>query len=214
MRNTMQFQNGKTLSKSTAPAATFVDTSSNPRCNSQYSTMLNNRLFIYDRKSNKRFLIDTGADISIVSTPSASHTSPNKSTPKLFAANNTQIKTFGTWNLLNGISSQLTPDMRNSKIIDAQTQLKSRAVEADNVQQYAITTYDINSKYSALIRELKDITQINKTFEDSISNNVQHFIETEGPPTFSKPRMLTPEKYQTIRDEFQYLMKLGVCRPS
>lgn len=51
------------------------------------------RLHIYDRITGKRFLVDTGAEISIL--PASLRDKQASSEFKLYAANNTQIDTFG-----------------------------------------------------------------------------------------------------------------------
>lgn len=105
--------------------------------------------------------------------------------------------------------------MRKATIIDGITKLKSKAMHAMGVQQYSIRTYDTNCNYAELLREFKVITQINKSFDRApTTNTVKHIIETEGQPVFGKPRRLTPDKYQSVKEEFQHLMKIGVCRPS
>ena len=53
------------------------------------------RLFINDRKTGLRFLVDSGADISVI--PTTKKTKPTSLT--LYAANGSTIKTFGTKNL-------------------------------------------------------------------------------------------------------------------
>ncbi|GFU33433.1 uncharacterized protein K02A2.6 [Nephila pilipes] len=43
---------------------------------------------------------------------------------------------------------------------------------------------------------------------------VQHSILTRRPPVFSKPRRLPPDKLKAAKQEFQYLVEIGICRPS
>ncbi|GBN13027.1 Retrovirus-related Pol polyprotein from transposon 297 [Araneus ventricosus] len=45
-------------------------------------------------------------------------------------------------------------------------------------------------------------------------NNVEHCIETKGPPVFSKARQLNPEKLKFLKQEFRILMEQGILRPS
>lgn len=53
-----------------------------------------NRLTITDRKSGMRFLIDTGANISVISKPQR-HSLIQDEQCILYAANGTKIKTYG-----------------------------------------------------------------------------------------------------------------------
>ncbi|GBN83943.1 Retrovirus-related Pol polyprotein from transposon 297 [Araneus ventricosus] len=47
-----------------------------------------------------------------------------------------------------------------------------------------------------------------------IPHNVEHCIETKGPPVFSKARRLNPEKLKFFKQEFRKLMEQGILRPS
>ena len=64
-----------------------------------------------------------------------------------------------------------------------------------------------------MLQEYKDITQLNVN-KTKKSTNVTHHIETFGPPVFAKARRLSPDKLDAARSEFEYLMKIGVCKPS
>ena len=54
---------------------------------------LSKRLFLADKTTKSFFLIDTGSDVSVISNKLAKPN--NTQTPYLYAANGTQIKTFG-----------------------------------------------------------------------------------------------------------------------
>lgn len=43
---------------------------------------------------------------------------------------------------------------------------------------------------------------------------VEHHIETHGPPVFSTARRLNPEKFTAAKHEFDEMIKKGFCRPS
>lgn len=104
--------------------------------------------------------------------------------------------------------------MQNSSIIDAETKLKSRAIATINSEFSSVKMYDVNNKYARILSDY-DITQINPIqASPPQQNKVTHCIETKGSPVFSKPRRLTPEKHQAAKEEFEYLIKIGVCRPS
>ena len=42
----------------------------------------------------------------------------------------------------------------------------------------------------------------------------QHFIPTEGPPVWCRPRRLSPDKLQAAKAEFDNLLRSGIVRPS
>lgn len=50
------------------------------------------RLFVHDRRSNLHFLVDSGADVSIIP---ATSKNKQKNELKLFAANGSEISTYG-----------------------------------------------------------------------------------------------------------------------
>ncbi|CAB0013258.1 unnamed protein product, partial [Nesidiocoris tenuis] len=53
------------------------------------------RLFVIDRKSGLHFLVDSGADVSIVPASKMKSTLTHNCDSKLYAANNTEIPTYG-----------------------------------------------------------------------------------------------------------------------
>ena len=47
-----------------------------------------------------------------------------------------------------------------------------------------------------------------------VAHGVKHFIPTEGPPVFSRPRRLDPEKLMAAKAAFEKLLKEGIIRRS
>uniref|UniRef100_A0A5S6Q5H5 RNA-directed DNA polymerase n=1 Tax=Trichuris muris TaxID=70415 RepID=A0A5S6Q5H5_TRIMR len=45
-------------------------------------------------------------------------------------------------------------------------------------------------------------------------DHVQHVIDTTGPPVFSRPRRLAPDRFRIAREHFEDLLRTGVVRPS
>lgn len=107
------------------------------------------RLFIQDKQSKYRYLIDTGADISVLPPTAEEKKSPPKSFV-LYAANSTKIRTYGTkivncniglrrkflWSFIVADVAQpiigsdflkhfgLLVDVKNNQLIDSTTNLK------------------------------------------------------------------------------------------
>ncbi|CAB0015814.1 unnamed protein product [Nesidiocoris tenuis] len=50
--------------------------------------------------------------------------------------------------------------------------------------------------------------------ESPIQPKVFHHIVTTGPPCFARPRRLAPDKLRVAKDEFEYMLQMGICRPS
>ncbi len=47
-----------------------------------------------------------------------------------------------------------------------------------------------------------------------ILHDVQHHIETTGPPVSTRPRRLAPERFKIAKQEFEHMMQLGIIQPS
>lgn len=124
------------------------------KIHSNLATVSNNlvsscRLFMKDKTSNKYFLVDTGADVSVIP---PNYTDPSNTQNlgiKIFAANGSQIRTFGTkklnldlglrrnfeWNFIIADVSKpilgsdflkhyhLLPDLKSKSMIDGTTLL-------------------------------------------------------------------------------------------
>lgn len=192
-----------------------------------------------DPTSNLNFLIDTGADISVLP---VSNWSKHKISNDLvlYAANGTKIPTFGTkrlsldlhlrrnfiWPFVLADVKQpiigvdflkhfgLLVDPENNCLIDRKTKLTSRGQPIQTNPLYTnISILTGDTKFDKILTQYPEITNPSQSSK-SQSSSVSHFIETKGPPVFSKPRRLSPELLQVARDEFKFLMTQGIIRPS
>ncbi|EAL58701.1 gag-pol polyprotein [Wolbachia endosymbiont of Drosophila ananassae] len=199
-----------------------------------------NRLFVPDAQSGRKFLVDTGADVSIIPYSTIHKNIQNANRHTLFAANGTEIKTYGTirltldlglrrpytWNFV--IADTNTPiigsdflhhynllvNIKEAKLVDAKTRLTCCGIHTHQ-NSSIIKTFNTSNAFAQLLEEFKDITQFNTiTHRPSSTTSVTHVIDTKGAPPFARPRRLTPEKLRAAKNEFQYLMDMGVCRPS
>lgn len=197
-----------------------------------------NRLKIHDKSTNIGYLIDTGADVSVI--PFNRSTGYYKSTNiKLFAANGTEIKIYGTttqkvniglrrdflWTFL--IADVTTPiigadflthfglliDLKGNKMIDPLSGIHSTCMKIELKESTDYKTHNLNSVYDDILNEFKCITMLPPP-GSSTSTSVVHQILTTGQPVYSRPRRLDPEKLKCARKEFEFLIKSGICRPS
>lgn len=210
---------------------------------SECSAINSCRLFIRDQHSKQWFLIDTGADLSVV--PKSFIKKPllvmeNNFPLNLYAANGTQIKTFGTvvlslnlglrrslkWSFVVAdvtkaiIGSDflthfhLLPDLKNRQIVDGKTFMKTPA-SICNQPSFRITAIlKDDSPYTKLLLEFPGIYTMSNALQRLPQHTVYHHIETNGPPCHAKCRRLDPVKLQAAKKEFEYLMELGIIRPS
>lgn len=195
------------------------------------------RLHITDKTSDLTFLVDTGADVSLL--PSTSIKELLSAVPMvLYAINGTRVKTFGqrltTLNL--GICRPITwqftvadvpravigadllkkyglvVDIQGKCLIDKQTKLTIPGFRR-RVQYLAVKTIHATSDYHRILEEFPDLT---KTLHapTARAHGVFHFIETRGPPVASRPRKLPPDKLKIAKAEFKHMLQLGICRQS
>ncbi|GFU56804.1 retrovirus-related Pol polyprotein from transposon 297 [Nephila pilipes] len=184
--------------------------------------MVINRLYLSDRTSRSKYLIDTGADVSVIPLTTASQHLPPASL-QLFAANGTVISTYGQqlvtldlglrrvfkWPFIIAAVSQpiigadflrhygLLVDIRHGRLVDSLTKLQAQGT----VQQgnnSAIKAVNGNTKFPRLLAEFPSLVEAVST-----SRKLKHSIITRGPPVFSKPRRLHPEKLKAAKQEFQ-----------
>ena len=200
-------------------------------------TPKNPLLFICDRNSGRRFLVDTGAEISVL--PASirdKHSSPTG--PSLLAANHTPIRTYGTrtvplqfharhftWTFtvadvpqpLLGAdflrANNLLVDLRSGRLVDAQTYASVRCgrVLGQAPHLSAISTSD--NEYAKILAEFPGVTT--PTFSTAtVKHGVQHYIPTEGPPVYAHARRLAPDKLALAKDEFRKMEQMGIVRRS
>ena len=196
--------------------------------------------FITDKTTGMRFLIDTGAEVSVLP-PSKNERrlTPNKF--KLQAVNQSYINTYGersmTLNLglrrvcrwvfivadvptpILGIDFLthfgLLVDVKRHKLIDATTNLTVNGFTAgSSISSLSITTVrSTGTRFDALLRRHPSITKPVYT-ATSVKHSVTHHIETRGPPAAARPRRLAPDRLDIAKSEFNHMLELGIIRPS
>lgn len=203
-----------------------------------YQSKISNRLFVPDVKSGQKFLIDTGAEVSVIPATRMHRLNNNRENP-LFAANGTVIETYGvarltvdlglrrqfTWNFMIADTKypiigmdflrnfNLLIDTKQSKLIDTITALSRPGICSLEASTF-IKTYSDSNEFAELLREFNDITQLTTSAPQSAPTGITHCIETQGAPVFAKARRLTPDKFKAAKDEFEFLIEHGICRPS
>ena len=224
MSTTLQLS-GKLKSRHTA--ATCV-------CHGTYPS----RLYLIDKTSRLRFLVDSGADISLVPPTWAERLRPQ--TKLLYAANQTIIRTYGErvlkldFGLFRKFTFSFTIanvqqpiigsdfihhfdlilDLKRKAIIDGKTLLRIKSCTENNTKDHvSVHTIDPQSRIGELLKKYPSIL---KTPNQNLQkpHNTVHHIQTKGPPVFSKPRRLAPDKRKIAKEVFDYMLEQGLCRPS
>lgn len=196
------------------------------------------RLFIYDPLTKLKFLIDTGADISVV--PYSSFKFAQEDTNKrLVAANGSAIKTYGNHRIKVNLGLRrefvhnftvasvtrpiigadflakfgIVVDLYNRKLRDSLTTLTVNAiVDRDSAPSIKLCIVE-NDQVASMLRKYPTLTQ-NPRYDLPVKHNVVHFIETKSQLPFSRPRRLDPMRLRVAKQEFTTMVELGICRPS
>lgn len=206
------------------------------KCDSNTST---SKLLVYDKSTSQEFLIDTGADKSVMP-PKPNKTNKYDDTIiSLYAANGSKIGVYGeeriavdldlrrdlTWNFIVADVScpiigfdflshfDLLVDCKRKKLIDNTTGLYTTGKLKRGSKDTEIKTIDNSHQLADLLREFPSISNMEKSALP-INSPVYHHIETKGPPVYCRPRRLDPIKLEAAQKEFEHLMKMGIIQPS
>ncbi|GFV11454.1 gag-pol polyprotein [Trichonephila clavipes] len=153
------------------------------------------RLFLLDRKSGQKFLIDSGSEICVIPPSPTMNKSP-QSNFSLFAANNTKIPAYGM------VRKELNLDLRRPLIWTfIIADVSSPIIGADFLKHFNLLI-DLKKKSNPSL------------ISKSASHGTVHHIITTGPPVTARPRRLHPKLYDAVKVEFEFLLAQGIIRPS
>ncbi|GFT72366.1 transposon Tf2-11 polyprotein [Trichonephila clavipes] len=195
------------------------------------------RLFLLDRKSGQKFLIDSGSEICVIPPSPTMNKSP-QSNFSLFAANNTKIPAYGMvrkelnlglrrpfiWTfIIADVSSpiigadflkhfNLLIDLKKKRLVDMETSLFTPCVFS-NIVEPSILTVAANISFKNILSEYPDLSNPS-LISKSASHGTVHHIITTGPPVTARPRRLHPKLYDAVKVEFEFLLAQGIIRPS
>jgi hypothetical protein len=176
------------------------------------------RLFVVDRHSRTKFLVDTGSDVSCFPKRYIKF----KRLPtnySLSAANNSEIKTYGTipltldlglrrnfpWSLVVADVTtpilgsdflshyHLLPDCKMKSLVDKQTGLNTEGTVFDK-SHVSIKVISSSSPMADFFAEFPDIIRPPGLPRAVKHNTVHHIKVTPGPPVYCRPRRLHPGK--------------------
>ena len=194
-------------------------------------------LFVTDRITDSRYLVDSGADVSVL--PATAADRRQTPGPTLKAANGTLIATFGrrsctldlgltqpfqwtfviadvTYPILGADffrDKGLLIDLKRQRLVDCET-FGNIPAGLSAFESTGLNFVDtLSSRYATLLRDYPSLTSP-QVSEQAPRHGVQHRIITHGRPTFAKPRRLPPAKLAVAKKEIDGLLKLGIVRPS
>ena len=193
-------------------------------------------LYAWDRRSGRRFLVDTGAELSVLP-PSGLHTRSAARGESLVAANGSAIKTFGKcrttmtfgsrrfdWEFVVAAVSQpllgadflrahkLLVDIHGKRLVDAES-FQSIVCQQAHVTPLLSAVSSGENEYGAILKDFPGITTPNFN-RSSAKHGVFHYIPTTGPPLHARPRRLPPDKLKLAKAEFRKMEDMGIVRRS
>ena len=200
-------------------------------------------LSLRDTVSDRLFLIDTGAQVSVIPGGLMDHNrgTSRYSGPPLTAANGTHIPCYGESTctvcfqgrryegrfviadvqrpLLGAdflLRHRLLVDLVNRQLVsidDLRTLPCSTSSRPDDSHHGLAAAIDSLSQFELLLRDYPRLTLPDFSLSTP-QHGVVHHIATEGRPVWSRPRRLDPTKLQAAKSEFSHLRELGIIRPS
>lgn len=103
-------------------------------------------------------------------------------------------------------------DIKNKRLIDGTTKL-SAIGKITSSRSPNISVCIENTVYHKLLKQFPNLIRTN-IVSPTFKHNVSHHIITKGPPLFSRPRRLPPDRLAIAKKQFSYLVEQGICRPS
>ena len=194
------------------------------------------QFYVTDRNCVLRFLIDTGAEASVIP-PYRTKRKRQQEGPGLQAVNGTPIgrqsltldfglrRTFRWVFTIANIrmpilgadflhNFNLLVDMRQHRSADALTQLRIQGIAThDSSPSPTFLPMQSHNEYEAILAGYPTVTRPCSS-KHHIKHNVTHHIATTGPPVAARTRRLPPEWLAIARREFDYMLQLGIVRPS
>ncbi|GFW40732.1 hypothetical protein TNCV_4528211 [Trichonephila clavipes] len=166
------------------------------------------RLFVKDRETGCQFLVDSGADVSILPWTKTKGLRRPFQWPFIIAKVERGI--IGADFLQK---FQLLIDLHNRKLIDGVTNLSIKGEVATIQENNDLSTVNRASKYFNLLKLYPDLTKPNLV-NRVVKHEVKHHILTTGQPVYSKARQLAPDKLKLAKQEFQFMLDNDIIRPS
>jgi len=194
------------------------------------------RLFVIDRYSKQRYLVDTGSDLCVF--PRKLLLGRRERTDyTLYTANGTTIPTYGwtsrSLNLdlgrdftLRLVIADVDPpiigvdllshygllvDCRNKRLLDGDTSLSTPGLTAPpsvpSVKIIAVGTLP-----DSLLEEFPGLTKLAGTHREVRHNTAHHIRTTPGPPVACHPRRLAPDRMSVAKAEFDAMLRDGTAR--
>ena len=197
--------------------------------------------YVTDHSLGFRFLVDTGAEVSVIP-PTSAERQGGKGDFNLQTANSTPIATYGRRSLTLNLGLRrpfqwifVIADVKNpiigadflahhnllvylhhQRLVDSVTQLQVQGLVATDSQSSPSVSSkfrDPQDEFEMILSQFPDVMRPYSN-DKSVQHNVVHHISTVGSPVSARARRLSPEKLRVVRAEFEHMLQLGIVRPS
>ena len=193
-------------------------------------------LYVRDEISGRNFLVDSGADISLIPASKSDQRSGRRG-PPLTAANGSSIRSYGDRSFTIHLRDRkyqwrfVIADVRQS-ILGADF-LRKHGLLVDIKNQCLVRHDDLSIIRGKPAREMPRISKVgaqmnrfDKLLQDRPvlttpafhkkrpAHGVKLHISTTGPPIHARARRLPPDKLEMAKKEFQLMERLGIIRKS
>ena len=194
---------------------------------------------VVDKSSGLRFLVDTGAEVSVIPPSQTDRKCPQQNFT-LQAVNNTSITTYDSRSLTLNLGLRRTfrwifiiadvqhpilgadflrnysllVDMSHNRLGFFNT-TKSSGNRYPSVLTQPNITYTTQStnEFAAILSNFPDVTKPHYG-NHPIKHDMTHHIATTGPPVSAHPRSLPPEKLKIAHQESEHMLQEGIIQPS
>ena len=108
----------------------------------------------------------------------------------------------------------LRVDIRQRHLVDTATTLCVQGITSSHTSPSPVYGLpNVAPPHRALLDRFPDILRPSYQ-ESTVKHTVMHHLHTKGPPVFCRPRRLPPDKLAIAKAEFDYMLQLGIIRPS
>lgn len=107
----------------------------------------------------------------------------------------------------------LLVDCRNQRLLDSVTNLSAQG-SLKSCQLFSIKAVSGNSEYHQLLTQYPNLVKPSGIFRKAKHSTVHYIRTTPGPPVYSKPRRLAPDRLKIAKEEFESMLRDGTIRPS
>ena len=198
------------------------------------------RLFIEDPKTRITFLVDSGAELSVLPCKFGGNNPKPDDSISLVAANGSPIQSFGTRTLELSLGLRrlfphvftiadvthpilgadflqrhgLLLDFEKRRITDTKTLLCVGAIAQHiPVPEIPAIANPGNLQINLLLSRYPQLLE-QPNYHLPVKHSVVHYIETNGALPYCTPRRLPPDKHKAAKAEFDKMVSLGICEVS